>query len=140
MRILKRLALIALIGFSCLVVIGLIAGGVAYWLIEPRVPSVASLKDVQMQVPLRVLSADGKLIAEFGETRRIPVQIENVPATLKNAVLAAEDADFYHHSGIDITSTLRAAMEVALHRGEKVDRKSTRLNSVTTQSRMPSSA
>src|SRR5574337_1613357 len=125
MRILKRLALIALIGFSCLVVIGLIAGGVAYWLIEPRVPSVASLKDVQMQVPLRVLSADGKLIAEFGETRRIPVQIENVPATLKNAVLAAEDADFYHHSGIDITSTLRAAMEVALHRGEKVQGGST---------------
>lgn len=125
MRILKRLALIGLIGFLCLVVIGLIAGGVTYWLIEPRVPSVASLKDVQMQVPLRVLSADGKLIAEFGETRRIPVQIENVPATLKNAVLAAEDADFYHHSGIDITSTLRAAMEVALHRGEKVQGGST---------------
>ena len=125
MRILKRLALIALIGFLCLVVLGLIAGGITYWLIEPRVPSVASLKDVQMQVPLRVLSADDKLIAEFGETRRIPVQIENVPAILKNAVLAAEDADFYHHSGIDITSTLRAAMEVALHRGEKVQGGST---------------
>ncbi|WHZ19532.1 MAG: multimodular transpeptidase-transglycosylase [Rhodanobacteraceae bacterium] len=125
MRILKRLALIALIGFLCLVVLGLIAGGITWWLIEPRVPSVASLKDVQMQVPLRVLSADGKLIAEFGETRRIPVQIENVPATLKNAVLAAEDADFYHHSGIDLTSTFRAAMEVALHHGEKVQGGST---------------
>jgi len=107
------------------VVLGLIAGGVTYWLIEPRVPSVASLKDVQMQVPLRVLSADGKLIAEFGETRRMPVQIENVPAYLKNAVLAAEDADFYHHSGIDVTSTLRAAFEVVLHHGEKVQGGST---------------
>ncbi len=125
MRIFKRLALIALIGLACLVVLGLIAGGVTYWLIEPRVPSVASLKDVQMQVPLRVLSADGKLIAEFGETRRMPVQIENVPAYLKNAVLAAEDADFYHHSGIDVTSTLRAAFEVVLHHGEKVQGGST---------------
>src|SRR5690348_9800453 len=125
MRIFKRLALIALIGLACLVVLGLIAGGVTYWLIEPRVPSVASLKDVQMQVPLRVLSADGKLIAEFGETRRMPVQIENVPAYLKNAVLAAEDADFYHHSGIDVTSTMRAAFEVVLHHGEKVQGGST---------------
>jgi penicillin-binding protein 1A len=125
MRIFKRLALIALIGLACMVVLGLVAGGVTYWLIEPRVPSVASLKDVQMQVPLRVLSADGKLIAEFGETRRIPVQIENVPAYLKNAVLAAEDADFYHHSGIDVTSTLRAAFEVVLHHGEKVQGGST---------------
>jgi penicillin-binding protein 1A len=125
MRILKRLALIALIGIACLVVLGLAAGGIAYWLIEPRVPSVASLKDVQMQVPLRVLSADGKLIAEFGETRRIPVDIRNVPDRLRNAVLAAEDADFYHHSGIDVTSTFRAAVEVALHRGEKVQGGST---------------
>jgi len=125
MRIFKRLALVALIGLACLVVLGIIAGGVTYWLIEPRVPSVASLKNVQMQVPLRVLSADGKLIAEFGETRRMPVQIENVPAYLKNAVLAAEDADFYHHSGIDVTSTLRAAFEVVLHHGEKVQGGST---------------
>ncbi|HEX5489008.1 MAG TPA: penicillin-binding protein 1A [Rhodanobacteraceae bacterium] len=125
MRILKRLALIAIVGLLCLVVLGLAAGGIAYWLIEPRVPSVASLKDVQMQVPLRVLSADGKLIAEFGETRRIPVDINNVPKNLKNAVLAAEDADFYHHSGIDVTSTFRAAVEVVLHRGEKVQGGST---------------
>jgi penicillin-binding protein 1A len=89
------------------------------------VPSVASLKDVQMQVPLRVLSADGKLIAEFGETRRMPVDIRNVPDKLRNAVLAAEDADFYHHSGIDVTSTFRAAVEVVLHRGEKVQGGST---------------
>ncbi|MGH8191740.1 MAG: penicillin-binding protein 1A [Rhodanobacteraceae bacterium] len=125
MRILKRLALIAGICVLCLVVLGLAAGGITYWLIEPRVPSVASLKDVQMQVPLRVLSSDGKLIAEFGETRRIPVPIQDVPDKLRDAVLAAEDADFYHHSAIDITSNVRAAIQVALHHGQKVQGGST---------------
>ncbi len=125
MRIFKRLALIALIGLACLIVLGLAAGGITYWLIEPRVPSVASLKDVQMQVPLRIESADGKLIAEYGETRRIPVDIKNVPKNLKDAVLAAEDADFYHHSAIDVTSILRAAIAVVLHHGRKVQGAST---------------
>lgn len=125
MRILKRLTLVALLGALCLLLLGVIAGGVAYWLIEPRVPSVASLKDVQMQVPLRVESSDGKLIAEFGETRRIPVDIKDVPDNLKHAVLAAEDADFYHHSAIDVTSIVRAAVAVVLHHGEKVQGAST---------------
>jgi penicillin-binding protein 1A len=125
MRLFKRLLLVCLVGLLCLVVLGAIAGGIAWWLLEPRVPSVASLKDVQMQVPLRILSSDGQLIAEYGEMRRSPVQIENVPDSLKHAVLAAEDADFYHHSGIDVVSTFRAAMEVALHRGQKVQGGST---------------
>src|SRR5690348_16256287 len=125
MRILKRLLLVCLAGLLCLVLLGVIAGGIAWWLLEPRVPSVASLKDVQMQVPLRILSSDGQLIAEYGEMRRNPVQIANVPDNLKHAVLAAEDADFYHHSGIDVVSTFRAAMEVALHHGEKVQGGST---------------
>lgn len=89
-------------------IVGCISVGIAYWLIEPRLPSVDVLKDVRLQVPLRVYSADGKLIATFGETRRIPVKIENVPQQLKNAFLAAEDANFYHHSGIDFTGILRA--------------------------------
>jgi penicillin-binding protein 1A len=125
MRLLKRLLLVCLAGVLCLVLLGAIAGGVAWWLLAPRVPSVASLKDVQMQVPLRILSSDGQLIAEYGEMRRNPVQIENVPDDLKHAVLAAEDADFYHHSGIDVVSTFRAAMEVALHHGQKVQGGST---------------
>ncbi len=125
MRIFKRLALISLIGMLCLLILGVIAGGVTYWLIEPRVPSVASLKDVQMQVPLRVESSDGKLIAEFGETRRIPVDIKDVPDNLKHAVLAAEDASFYHHSAIDVSSIFRAAIAVVLHHGEKVQGAST---------------
>jgi penicillin-binding protein 1A len=90
------------------VVLGALGIGIAYWLIEPRLPSVDVLKDVRLQVPLRVYSADGKLVATIGETRRIPVKIEDVPQQLKNAFLAAEDANFYSHSGIDFTGILRA--------------------------------
>ncbi|HEX7324632.1 MAG TPA: penicillin-binding protein 1A [Rhodanobacteraceae bacterium] len=125
MRILKRLTLIGLIGLLVVAVIGAGTAGVVYWLLSPRVPSVTSLKDVQMQVPLRILSADGKLIAEYGEMRRNPVDIANVPKNLKDAVMAAEDADFYHESAINLKGTLRAAIQVALHHGEKVQGGST---------------
>src|SRR5699024_11105445 len=81
--------------------------------------------DAHLQVPLRVLSADGKLIATFGENHRSPVNIENVPKNLTDAVLAAEDADFFHHSGIDVKGTLRAAMHVILSGGRKTQGGST---------------
>lgn len=121
----KRLLRYALILALAGTLLGAAAVGVAYWLIAPRLPSVDSLKNVQMQVPLRVLSADGKLIAEFGEMRRLPVQIDHVPARLKNAVLAAEDDDFYHHSGVDWAGTLRAAIHVVLSGGKKTQGGST---------------
>ncbi|SFN56457.1 penicillin-binding protein 1A [Dokdonella immobilis] len=108
MRIFLRLARYALflaVGGALLGCLGL---GIAYWLISPRLPSVENLKDVQLQVPLKVLSADNKLMATFGETRRIPIDMSQVPDRLKYAVLSAEDADFYSHSGIDITGILRA--------------------------------
>ncbi len=85
-----------------------LAIGVAYWLIAPRLPSVDTLKDVRMQVPMRVKSADDRLIATFGETKRTPVRIGDVPEQLKQAFLAAEDADFYTHRGIDLGGIARA--------------------------------
>jgi penicillin-binding protein 1A len=125
MRILKRLLRWAVIlAFSGLL-LGVLAVGVAYWLVAPRLPSVAVLRDYHMQVPLRVESADGKLIATFGETRRIPVSIEQVPDNLKHAVLSAEDADFYHHPGIDWRGIVRAAWHVAITGGEKTQGGST---------------
>lgn len=108
MRIFRRLFRWFLILCVFGIVFGGIAIGIAYWLIEPRLPSVEVLRDVRLQVPLRVYSADAKLVATIGETRRIPVKIEDVPPLLKNAFLAAEDANFYHHSGIDFTGILRA--------------------------------
>ncbi|KRE89842.1 penicillin-binding protein [Frateuria sp. Soil773] len=119
MRILKRLLRWALIlAFSGLL-LAVLAVGVAYWLIEPRLPSVAKLKDYHMQVPLRVLSADGKLIASFGETRRIPVNIAEVPDRLKHAVLSAEDGDFYRHPGVDWHGIVRAGWHVVISGGDK---------------------
>ncbi|ULU26839.1 penicillin-binding protein 1A [Dyella terrae] len=119
MQILKRLLRwILVLAFTGLL-LGVAAVGVAYWLISPRLPSVAVLKDYHMQVPLRVLSADGKLIASFGETRRIPVAISEVPERLKHAVLAAEDASFYQHPGVDWHGIARAGWHVIVSGGDK---------------------
>ncbi|WP_395684086.1 penicillin-binding protein 1A [Dokdonella sp.] len=104
LRLLRYALYLALAG----VLLGGLAIGTAYWLIAPGLPSVETLKDVRLQVPLRIDSADGKLIATFGETKRTPVRIENVPEQLKQAFLAAEDADFYNHRGIDLGGILRA--------------------------------
>ncbi|MEO5561131.1 MAG: penicillin-binding protein 1A [Dokdonella sp.] len=104
LRLLRYALYLALAG----VILGGIALGTAYWLISPRLPSVDTLKDVRLQVPMRVKSADDKLIATFGETKRTPVRIEEVPERLKQAFLAAEDADFYTHRGIDAGGIARA--------------------------------
>ena len=104
LRLLRYAVVLALAG----ILLGGIALGTAYWLIAPRLPSVETLKDVRLQVPLRVWSADDTLIATFGETKRTPVRIGDVPTRLKQAFLAAEDADFYSHSGIDLGGITRA--------------------------------
>ncbi|WP_243038949.1 penicillin-binding protein 1A [Dyella sedimenti] len=119
MQILKRLLRWVLILAFTGLLLGVAAIGVAYWLISPRLPSVAVLKDYHMQVPLRVLTADGKLIASFGETRRIPVAIGDVPERLKHAVLAAEDAGFYQHPGVDWHGIARAGWHVIISGGDK---------------------
>jgi len=79
-------------------------------LIYPTLPSLEALTDYRPKVPLRVYSADGHLIGEFGEERRALVEIENVPDKLKQAILAAEDERFYSHGGVDTLGVLRAAM------------------------------
>lgn len=125
MRLLLRLLKwFVILGFAGALA-GVAALGIAYWILAPRLPAVSSLKDVQMQVPLTVVSSDGKLIASFGETRRIPVTFAQIPAQLRDAFLAAEDADFYHHPGVDFVGTARAAFEVLIHGGEKVQGGST---------------
>ena len=89
----------------------LTAIGVAViWLIiVPSLPSVDTLRDIRLQVPLRIYSADEQLMLEVGEQRRLPVKIEDMPETLRLAFLAAEDDRFYRHPGIDWRGTLRGA-------------------------------
>ena len=87
-------------------------------IVKPGLPDVETLRDVQLQVPLRVFSSDGKLLGIFGEKRRIPVTIDEIPAQLKNAFIAGEDARFYAHPGVDYQGISRAAWSL-LRTGEK---------------------
>ena len=94
-------------------------GIVAIWaVVAPTLPDVDVLQDVRLQVPLRVFSEDGALIAEIGEQRRTPVRLEDVPEPLRLAFLAAEDDRFYRHPGIDWRGTLRGAWLYALSMGQ----------------------
>jgi penicillin-binding protein 1A len=98
--------------------LAVIAAALGYLYLEPQLPPIANLKDVRMQVPLHVYARDGSLMAEFGEVRRIPVKIEQVPPLLLQAVLAAEDDRFYEHPGVDYRGLLRASSQLLLT-GEK---------------------
>lgn len=89
-----------------------------YFYLKPELPSMEALKDVRFQVPLRVYSRDEKLIAEFGEKRRTPIKYADVPDAFIKAVLAAEDQDFFKHSGIDIKGLARAAKLLIQNKGE----------------------
>ena len=103
-----------LILYPVIFLFGLAAIGVAMVLIVliltyPNLPSLEVLTDYRPKIPLRVYTSDGFLIGEYGEERRAVVAFQDVPAVLKNAILAAEDDRFYQHGGIDYTGILRAA-------------------------------
>ncbi len=83
---------------------------VALLLANDRLPSIDALVEYRPKVPLRIYTADGQLIGEFGEERRSVVHISEVPAVLRNAILAAEDARFFEHAGVDVVGIARAAL------------------------------
>ena len=113
-RMFKWLVILGVVG-----VLGVVAvGGVLYYRIAPDLPPVDALRDVQLQIPLRVYTAEGDLIAEYGEKRREPVRIDEVPQSLKDAIIAAEDKRFYTHPGVDWQSLVRAFVNLA-RTGEK---------------------
>jgi len=116
--IFRHLGRLLLSAVFTLTIILLVLSLILYVKIEPQLPSIELLKDVQLQVPLRIYSSDHKLMAEFGEKRRTPVRIENVPPVLIQAFLAAEDDRFFEHPGVDIQGLLRAGIEL-LRTGEK---------------------
>jgi penicillin-binding protein 1A len=90
----------------------------AYQYLEPALPDVAAIRDIRLQVPMRVHTRDGKLIAQFGEQRRIPVSYDALPQQLIDALLAAEDDRFFDHSGVDYPGLARATLR-HLTSGEK---------------------
>lgn len=78
----------------------------------PKLPPVEQILEIQLQTPLRIYSSEGKLIAEFGEKKRSPIQYSEIPQDFINAVLAAEDARFFSHHGVDIKGLTRASLEL----------------------------
>ncbi len=98
--------------FFALLTGAVLTGSAAFLYLSPNLPSVDVLRDVRLQIPLRVYSRDGKLLGEFGEMRRTPVQVAEVPPLFIKAILAAEDDNFFNHRGIDFTGLTRAATQL----------------------------
>jgi penicillin-binding protein 1A len=99
------------------------ASGLA-WYILPQLPDIEALRDVKMQVPLRVYTDNFSLISEFGEQKRTPISLAEVPDVMIKAILAAEDDRYFQHPGVDWQGILRAALHLA-KTGEKTQGGST---------------
>jgi penicillin-binding protein 1A len=99
----------ALIAAS-LVLVAAGVGALTVVLLWPNLPSLEVLTDYRPKIPLRIYSAEGELIGEFGEEKRAVVKIQDVPQVMKAAILAAEDDRFYQHGGVDYLGVARAAM------------------------------
>ncbi len=114
---LRILRFILASGFAALAA-GLVIAAAAWLYITPQLPPIERLKEVQLQVPLRVYTSDGELIAEFGEQRREPVRYADLPQTVIDAILATEDDRFFQHPGVDYQGLVRAAVKL-VSTGEK---------------------
>ncbi|MGY0620485.1 penicillin-binding protein 1A [Lysobacter sp. A378] len=109
----RRVLRWALLTVAALAVIGVIALGALYYLIAPTLPDVQSLHNVELQEPMSIYARDGQLMSVFGETRRYPIDIDDVPETVKQAFIAIEDNRFYEHHGVDYKGVARAVWLLA---------------------------
>lgn len=91
----------------------ILAGGYLY--LNPQVPAASTYQNYRHEAPLRIYSADGALLGEFGERRLIPVRLEDVPMDFRNALVNTEDKRFYEHGGIDYISLANDAIRLLLH-------------------------
>ena len=107
-KLLKCLSILTLLGSGGILVVA----SCLYLYLSPKLPSVEELKQIELQIPLRVHSQDLKVIAEFGEKKRSPVSFEEIPQLMIDAFLAAEDDSFFEHKGIVISGLARAAVEL----------------------------
>ena len=115
---------VALFAVTGVFVLGLLLAATVALLLTPTLPSLDDLSQDHLKVPLRVYTAEGTLIAEFGEERRIPVKIAEVSPQLIRAILSAEDDGFYSHQGVDFLGVARAAIN-NLRRGRSAEGAST---------------
>ena len=113
--------------------LGVLALGLLYVVIAPKLPDVDALRNVELQEPLYVYARDGRLMALFGETRRYPVEIETVPDKVKQAFISIEDARFYRHHGVDYKGVARAVWLLATTDDKRVPGGSTITQQVARQ-------
>ncbi|HHW4680087.1 MAG TPA: penicillin-binding protein 1A [Xylella taiwanensis] len=119
--------------FIILTLLGMLAAGSMHYAISSKLPDVRNLKQVELQEPMYVYSHDGRLMAVYGETRRYPIQMKEVPEQLKQAFLATEDARFYEHSGVDYKGIARALWLLATTNEKRVPGGSTITQQVARQ-------
>ena len=116
----RRLLRWTLITFLILALAGAVGLGVLYYTVSSKVPDVQALRNVELQEPLYIYASDGRLMGLYGEIRRYPVQIDQVPARVKQAFIAAEDSKFYEHQGIDPTGIARAVWQIVSRKEGRV--------------------
>ena len=133
MPLLRRLLFWALIAFTGLALVAALGVGALYLKMSAQLPEVASLREVELQEPLYVHAADGQLMAVFGENRRYPVSIDQVPERLRQAFIAIEDARFYEHGGVDYKGVARAIWLLATTDNKRVPGGSTITQQVARQ-------
>ena len=104
-----RIALVLLGLLTAALASGVILVAIVMAMAYPNLPDISDLEDYHPKLPLRIFSAEGELIGEFGEEHRTLTPIEEIPAVMKNAILAIEDARFFQHGGVDYLGMIRAA-------------------------------
>jgi penicillin-binding protein 1A len=107
---LARVAIGLVTSAAAVVMAGVLLIGIALAVAYPNLPEISSLTDYRPKLPMRIYSADGVMLGEFGEERRNFLPISQIPKVMQDAVLAAEDARFYQHSGVNYISVLRAGL------------------------------
>ena len=105
-----RIAATVIVSLAGLILMAFLS---TFYYLKPTLPDVAQLRDVRLQIPLRVYSRDGRLLGQIGEYRRVPVTWEEIPPVVMQAVLAAEDDRFFEHPGVDWQGMVRAVLVAA---------------------------
>jgi len=101
--------LVVIVGLAVSMAIAGIAGVIgAYYFVAPGLPAAQTIRDIPLQIPLRIYSRDGYLIEEIGQRRRILIKYQDVPSHVVDAFIAAEDQRFFMHPGIDYRGIMRA--------------------------------
>ena len=114
-RIRLARVLIVTLGLGLVATLGGVASVIAaYYYVQPGLPAADTIRDIPLQMPLRIFSRDGHLISEIGQRRRVLITYDEVPAHVVNAFIAAEDRRFFEHPGVDYRGILRAFAQLAL--------------------------